>query len=212
MMGRSGLKYVLTVLSTISLCPGFALGEMDVSAMTYREYLRCGPNSLFLFVKMSGHTDVTLEQCNNAVPISSEGTSLLALRDAARTFRVDAEIRRFQLEDVDLLCLPAIGQFPSVGNNPLTDYHFNVIYKVDVEHVYVIDGISGAKYSILRSRLANFWTGVAMSQRRPSGQWLATGVSPGFLLTCLGLVDVVVIALFLRWLGRIVLKAAVNFG
>jgi hypothetical protein len=56
--------------------------------------------------------------------VSSEGASLLSLRDAAKEFKVDAEIRRYQPQDVDSLALPAIGQFNASGTS-VTLYHFD---------------------------------------------------------------------------------------
>jgi ABC-type bacteriocin/lantibiotic exporter with double-glycine peptidase domain len=81
---------------------------------------------------------VTFAECDR-LPISSAGTSLLALRDAAKRLHINAEIRRYRAEDIAHVPLPAVGQF----SDTLVSYHFHVIYRVDADRVYVLDGTTG---------------------------------------------------------------------
>lgn len=169
------------------------------SSYDYRTILRCGPNSLYTFLILSGHPEVTFEQCDH-LPVSPQGTPLSAICDAARQFQIDGEIRRYDVSDIDSLPLPAIGQFTIGESNKLSKYHFSVIYKVDTGRVYIIDGTVGALRYVRRSALGNFWTGVAMS-RRPTRTllgaegWLALALTVGVLAA-----DAVAVASFGNWL------------
>lgn len=135
-----------------------------VSTPSYREYLRCGPNSLFLFLHLLGRSDVSLLQLEH-LEISSEGSSLLTLCNAANELGVNAEIRRYRSEEIEFVPLPAIIQFKNYSSS-LTPYHFNVVYRIDAERYYMIDGTSGARFSGLLERLPYFWTGYAMVEKR----------------------------------------------
>jgi hypothetical protein len=197
-MGTSMLQGIATPFLVIVLCPAVALGEVESATdALHREVLKCGPNALFVFLILSGHPEVTLAQCED-MPLSSAGTSLLAICDAAARFQVDAEIRRYRPEEIDLLPLPAIGHFNWKGNT-LEQHHFLVVYRVNSERVYVVDGTTGAKREILRSRLPEFWTGFAMSQKRPVGVWPVKGW-PLLWVTCLIVADLWVLERFVRWL------------
>ena len=86
-----------------------------------------------MYLILSGHHDITLEQFDN-IPVSSDGTSLLALRDAIRQFQDDAELLSYRPEDIDSLCLPAIIHL-KLKISSFAQYHFDVAYKVDRESV-----------------------------------------------------------------------------
>ena len=129
----------------------------------YKDFLKCGPNALYLFLAALGHTEISLDQCE-ALPVSSYGTSLLDIRNACCEFKVPAEIRQYSVNEIDLVPLPAIGQFRARGSSSATKYHFNLIYKRDWRRIYIIDGTTGRTRSILRPFLARTWTGIAMSQ------------------------------------------------
>lgn len=127
--------------------------------------LSCGPNSLFIFLILSGRRNVSREQLES-IPISSSGSSLLDLQRAAKQFNCNVNIRKVEAEEVDLINLPAIGQFrtgPSVSSDPL---HFNVIYKVDTDRIYLLDGTTGFKFYIKRAKLQNLWTGFVLSEKK----------------------------------------------
>jgi ABC-type bacteriocin/lantibiotic exporter with double-glycine peptidase domain len=169
-----------------------AASETDIRpSISYVGILKCGPNSLFLFLILLGHTEVTLEQLEK-LPVSSEGTSLLTLRDAARHYHVDAENRHYSIEDISLLPLPAIVQFKS-GADSVTRYHFNVIYKVSLNRVYMIDGTTGEKSRVSKSWLSDHWTGNAMSERRSIHTFIANEWQYLLLTMCFLIVDFIIL-------------------
>lgn len=207
-VGTSWLQRVTIAFWAIGVCPEIALGDGNAAENHFlRQVMRCGPNSLFVFLIMSGHPEVTLEQCDN-LPISHEGTSLLAMREAAQTFHVDTEIRHFRPEDVDLLILPAIGQFRRSGT--LGESHFMVIYRVNAERMYVIEGITGERLSFNRSRLSDFWTGIAMSEKQSTGIQAIYGWPT--LAMFLVVTDIVVGVCLVRWLVRTKIVRSIENG
>jgi hypothetical protein len=138
-------------------------GSKDTNS-SHAAILKCGPNSLFVFLRLSGHSKITMPELEE-LPMSSKGTSLLTLRDAAKRFQIDAEIRCYDPEQVGSVPLPAIGQFRNLESS-ITPHHFNVIYKVDPQYVYFIDGTTGSKDLIRRSELSRIWTGYAMIEKQ----------------------------------------------
>ena len=104
--------------------------------------------------------------------MDSEGASLLTLRDAARKFHVETEIRRYEPQDVEGIPLPAIVQFKSYGSS-ITAHHFNLVYKVDSEKIYMLDGTSGLKATCFRSRLPEWWTGYTMVLKHPTNRFVS---------------------------------------
>jgi hypothetical protein len=154
---------VLGIVASSAVADG--TNDLFARTLNYREILRCGPNSLYLFLVLSGHSEVTLEQLEN-VPVSPEGTSLASLREVARQFNVETEIRRYDFEEIDRIPLPAIGQFRTTSAS-LTALHFDVIYRVDSENVYLLNGTTGEPFFIRRRpNLRRWWTGVAMFENR----------------------------------------------
>lgn len=194
----SGLQRTIGALGAAGFCLAVAVGEVGNAPNTRdRDYMKCGPNSLFLYLILSGHPEVTLQALQD-IPVSSDGTSLRDLRNTARKFEIDAEIRRYRLEDIDSMPLPAIGQFAT--GPPNSPHHFDVIYKVDAQRMYLIDGTSGSKRYVLRPRLPGFWTGVAMAEKRSVSMRIVQGCPLVFSAACLLVVDTIVLLLFMRWL------------
>jgi hypothetical protein len=130
----------------------------------YNTFLNCGPNSLYVFLVMCGKEDVTLSQMNK-ITLSDEGASMLSLKKAALMFNIDTVIKKYPITAIDDVPVPALVQL--VGSqDSATPYHFGVFYMVDSRSVYILDGTTGGKLIILRRRLGEFWTGVAMSRKR----------------------------------------------
>ena len=143
----------------------FAISIETTNKVSLHQGLECGPNSLYLFLLLSGVPDVNYDELSQ-LPVSKAGMSLPAIRDAAAHYGVNAEIRQYDLADVASLPLPAIMVFHSNPNSPLP-YHFNVLYKIDAHRIYYVDGTTGEKDSLLRSpRLFHWWTGVAITEKR----------------------------------------------
>ena len=128
--------------------------------VSYTDNLKCGPNALLAFLILSGRPQTTLAELGN-IPVTSEGASLLSLRDAANQLGVKTEVRHYAIDALDSLPLPAIVLFKP--------QHFAVIYKVDHEHFYLIDGTTALPDVGRKSRLPDFWTGYALIEKRTLG-------------------------------------------
>jgi hypothetical protein len=152
------------------------------AGFSQRDLVNCGPASLFMFLLLSGHSEVTWEQINT-VPVTFYGSSLADLRNAANRFGVVGEMRRYRLEDIDSMPLPAIGVFNS-DSTSITSNHYGVIYRVDAHRIYALDGSTGNSFCLLRQpRMFHFWTGIALTQKIPLrlNEWrivlLLTGIT-----------------------------------
>jgi predicted double-glycine peptidase len=156
------------------------------------EFLKCGPNSLYMFLQLSGQHNVAYGQVET-IPILQKGTSLLVLRDSARKFGINSEVFRYRTDDIDSLPLPAIVQFKDDPNELQPTYHFNVIYKVDKRRFYWLDGTTGFEYFGLKSGLSTMWTGYALVEPKSFWKSLITGELPVTFGICLLLVYIPVI-------------------
>ena len=162
--------------------------------------LRCVPNSIFVFSILVGHPMIDPGELNN-IPSSAHGSSFLDLRLAATKVGLQTEIRKYKPQDYDSLPLPAIVQLKNY-NNSLVPYHFNVIYKIDSGHIYMLDGTTGFKLAFRRSRFSNFWTGYAMIQGGIFNNWGMNQVPRSVLMLSLVLFDIAVVYPFDVWLRR----------
>lgn len=191
------LVAILVTFGGIGSRQARASGTNDTwSNSFYRNVLACGPNALFIFLVLSGHSEVTLERLWD-IPVSSDGASLLALSGAVRKFHIDVEIRLYRPEEVGRIPLPAIGQFKT-SMDSITPFHFGVIYKVDSKRVYVLDGTTGFKQSFRRSRLHEFWTGYAMTEKRSLATRMMNQWQPALLAACLVIIDLITLAFWFR--------------
>lgn len=193
---------VYLTAAAIALWPREAAfgNNLPTNSLKYKEVLHCGPNSLFTFLILSEHPEVTLEQLQS-LPVTSDGTSLLALRDAAKQFHVNAEVRHYRPQEIDHMPLPAIAQFKT-SSASITPYHFGVIYKIDSSHIYLLNGTTGFKESVRRSRLVAFWTGYVMAEKRSPAAFLIKNWKFLLLLVCLVTVDAAILAVWFHGLKR----------
>ena len=176
--------------------------------LNFQEIMKCGPSSLFMFLVASGYSEVTYEQLE-AVPISPEGTSLLNLRDAARKFGVNAEIRKYHPGELDSMPLPAIAQMLA-SPSTLTKFHFNVVYKIAPDRVYMLNGTTGYEEVLLRSRFNDFCSGYVMIEKRSIVSYVFSNWRLAFLAACLFVMDVVILGFWIRRQSPRVLSEVAN--
>ncbi len=101
---------------------------------------KCGPNSLYMFVRMHGAT-VSYNEIEQNVKISESGVSILQLRDTARSVGVQADVRRYlRLHDLSRCRLPLIAH---LHTETTTSGHFVLIVSIAESAVSFIDGTTG---------------------------------------------------------------------
>jgi len=123
----------------------------------------CGPNSLFMFMILTGHQEVSRDNVAAQITLSPQwGSSLLDLRNAAKNFGVNTEMRRYRIEDIDSVPLPAIVHISMPNVPEQVPNHFDVLYKVDADWIYLIHGITAEVYHVRRYKLSQWWTGYAL--------------------------------------------------
>lgn len=150
--------------SMLFFCPALRAEPVSNESDDLLKLVRCGPNALFMFFVLRGHTNFEW-RIFEEIPVSEEGTSLQALRDTGRKFGVDTEVRKYQLSELHLLPLPAIVQLVSPPSAP-TKNHFSIIFKVERDYVHLIDGTTGQKMRWQREFFCRYWTRVALTERR----------------------------------------------
>jgi len=143
------------------------------NTLNYRDILECGPNSLYMFLVMSGHSEADLGRLRELPLNGTEGTSMLTLCDGAKLYGVDTEVRHYRVDEIDRVPLPAIGHVQTSLNSQ-DPWHFDVIYKVDPTFVYLLDGTSGYTNRIRRTKLADFWSGDALVEKKSFWKSLVT--------------------------------------
>lgn len=147
----------------------------------WKRYLKCGPNSLYMFLLLSNHPEIDPKQLE-AIPMTPQGASLLDLKETAKRMNIDAEVRKYTPEEIDSIPVPAIAQFKTGPGSPSSN-HFMVIYKADAHRIYVLDGTTGEPTYFARTNLARFWTGVVMAGK-PMGPFSANRPTTWLELAC----------------------------
>lgn len=145
------------------------LGNGNVAARDTRRVLReavaCGPNSVVAFLAIC-QKDVNCAAID-AIPCGAEGASMLALRDACIAAGVPVEIRKYEPHEFEHMATPAI-----VQSKRASDHHFFVVFNVTTDGIHTIDGTTGLKEHIRRSRLDTYLTGFALVRKRSLTQIL----------------------------------------
>ena len=189
-----------SLIWTTGLRPASATGAISYLTNSFdRDILACGPNSLFMFLILSGYSNVTFSQFED-IPVFPNGASLLSLRDASAKYGVRTEIRRYRHEDIVSLPVPAIVQLTNhAGHSP---YHFNVIYKVTSGRCHMLDGITGERFWCHRENLRNWWTGYALVGGQPPSAIGSNVRLMVFVSACLLTINLVFFVNFIRSLKR----------
>ncbi|HLX72684.1 MAG TPA: cysteine peptidase family C39 domain-containing protein [Verrucomicrobiae bacterium] len=156
------------------------------------EALKCGRNSLFMFLILSGHPEVTMDELAS-LSGTEEGVSLSSICEMAKRHNVNAEVRHYSPGEAGSIPLPAIIQLDFGGPDPsIRTLHFVVLYRVNSDEGLVLDGTTGFKEQISAAKLTQLWTGYAMVERRSVFSRLIKGhtawVLIGFLLVTNGVV------------------------
>lgn len=132
----------------------------------YKKFFGCGPSCLYMFILAAGGKPVSYSEVQTRLPITSmEGTSLSALCEAARSFGLESEMRKFSTDEFGKVPLPAIVHIQSSFGSLA---HFDLMYKVDKEGVYLLDGSTAWAYHLSDTQFSHKWTGYALTKKRPS--------------------------------------------
>jgi hypothetical protein len=159
---------MLILLCPFGLCGQTASFADRSTSIDSGSAMECGPNSLYVFLKMCGSTTVQLDVMHR-LPISSIGASLLTLRDAAERYEIPAEIRHFHSGAVDSVPVPAIVQLRVSADTDVPN-HFCVLYKHAKNHAYLIDGSTGREYKLSDIVFGTTWTGYTLIRRQSFGE------------------------------------------
>lgn len=163
------MRLIVVLLLTLSARSSQEQTDFKADPKFLDKYLNCGRNALYIYLYLATGIEPTSSLISN-VPITSDGTSMLLLKEASNKGGIRSDVRRYGTGQVDQIPLPALIQIRT-GAQSGSPGHYGVIYKVDRRAVYIFDGTTGESMRCARTNLARLWTGVVMSpeQRR---SWL----------------------------------------
>lgn len=151
-----------------ALLPFIAIAnELPGYKLDYREALECGPNALFMFLILAGHNEVQFRQLQS-LPLSPDGVSLLTLCQAAKLYGVRAQVRHYRTNEIGSIPLPAVIALET-SRTSLTPFHFDVLYKVQENRLFLLNGTTGEPFEIPIHKMPIFWKGYAMIAPQSSG-------------------------------------------
>lgn len=141
------------------------LGRGEVPIQQYDN--TCGPAALMYALSLLG-VEATEEELAKLSGTTPEGTSMLGLMQAARTFGFDAAGYRVDPADVDRLPIPAVLFLPARK-------HFVVLTEVTPDSVHVADPALG-HLKFTRHSLARHWKGEVLLLQPDLGPSPALGM------------------------------------
>lgn len=154
--------------STFATTAGDVPQHADVDVPAERELteiermsVMCGPNSLYLMLRMSGRL-IDDDVVSEYIPSRREGMSLVELRNACARFGLRTEVRCVVPQDLGANApLPMVARIRATSST-LNDAHYVVVFEMDDETLTVVDATSGAIETYRRELLPNIWTGYVL--------------------------------------------------
>ncbi len=123
------------------------LGRDGVVLQTTRN--NCGPSALKMVLSSRG-TNVPLQELESGIPLTEDGASMLALKDAAERYGVDAEGWKLAFDDLRTGPLPALAF--------VDRSHFVVVDSIVRHTVYLRDPGVG-RLAVPEARFKERWSG-----------------------------------------------------
>jgi hypothetical protein len=138
-------------------------------ALHERAGRECGLDSLFVFLRLSGH-DVTYDQTRAAVPIGPMGTSLLELQQAASRLGANTTLSRCSMPELIHMPKPVIAYLPEGTAGPKGSVgHFVVVLKADETGVEAADSAVATFLKYSPSQFEGEWSGHLLAPAPPQG-------------------------------------------
>lgn len=140
----------------VVMCVAALLSGMNLYAemVVPREAAVCGPNAVAILLSIHG-----IRKCNaffDEIDCNPNGATMLALRNAAISAGVAAEVRKVEVSE---LTFPAIVQTRGSGNGR---DHYMVAYGRWLGRTLVIDATTGQKIEVSDERFLAYFSGYAI--------------------------------------------------
>ena len=156
--------------------PGLTTPSRYCLDRTYQSGLRCGPNALFMLLRLC-NIDVEYSEVRDAMPLRDNGTSLQQIMETASRFGLQTVARRnVSPEDLKQNVLPVILHVESAPgriDEKARDHFVVVTHEREGDYFYGIDttNLTLTRYSV--EAMARNMTGYALFVRHPaSAEWL----------------------------------------
>lgn len=151
---------------------------------------QCGPNCLYLFLKLQSH-NVDFQGVRNSLTVTSEGCSLYDLKLAANSLGSDAEVVRCTPNELTALRSPTILHLRNPTSGGTKTGHFVLLLSSDSDGLHVIDGTTGLEETWeIQSIQDRNWSGYALMAGR--GSWALNIVAAfSVLLGCISVLWII---------------------
>jgi len=161
----------MLMLAVCALLPGVmcsnSCGAQDVNRRLYleklgarpekwQEFNACGPNCLFVFMRMHG-VEVSHSELLSTDGDLTDGTSLEQLKQMCETRGLQARVVRATLDSLAHVQLPVIAHLDNGAER-----HFVVLCKIEGDEVVTVDGTHGMINRLSRDDFLAKWSGYAL--------------------------------------------------
>ncbi len=126
----------------------------------------CGPNCLFVFLRLQGHR-ITHEEVLAGVATGDQGVSLASLKAYSVASGVPAEVVFTTPAALAEVPLPAIAHVGADGGSG----HFVLVSSVAGDQVSVVDGGTGERKTIGRAAFERAWSGYLLVPAPQRSLW-----------------------------------------
>lgn len=138
----------------------------------WRTAFRCGPNALYLFLRVRGWRG-ELNEIYDRVPTGKKGCSLLELQRASESMGISTAAFRTDIDGLRAVRMPVITYHTNAWSTDVGHFYFVTsigrIGTDGIERVDIIDPISLVEKDILMHEFARSWTGYMLADQLTGG-------------------------------------------
>ncbi|MDP9173834.1 MAG: cysteine peptidase family C39 domain-containing protein [Planctomycetota bacterium] len=143
-----------------------AFGEDSRNLLSHhicRDALMCGPNGLYIFLKLNG-VATSFSAIEKYIPSNDEGMSINELQHACLDFGLDTEIRRCSVEELGQAFKEPIIAYTTTPNS--STGHYMLILGISRNGVDVMDPTTGESWMTSLHGLSATWRGYILTPIR----------------------------------------------
>jgi TRAP-type C4-dicarboxylate transport system permease small subunit len=189
------ISFLLSLLSWMSIHAESSNNNLSSSEETdqkiWRVVNKCPVNSLYIILRLYNRA-VTYRDVEERLPVGSQGSSLVQLRDCAASFGLYARVVKGSPDSLNRCRLPALAHCDEEKETG----HYVVILSVGNDEVELIDGTTAMVQTLTASEFRKRWSGHLILFEQRQAWWSYLSIPVGLALLGLGLF------LFGRWRRR----------
>ncbi len=141
-----------------------AESEDVVRQRAYPDFFPCGPNAVYMLLKLEGH-EVRFSDIMEGARVDSQGVSLMEVNNELEKFGVASEVIKCQASDLPRIRTPYI-MYTYPPKSPGDVGHFVVVVSINDKTLQVLDATSGLEKTYQLGKITNIWDGMVIVPRR----------------------------------------------